>query len=236
MAPTLGRRDALEERRRQLVAERDRTSAEVRSRAKRRVFVLVAVLVASTVVSPLLRRAQPATTYAVASGSMEPVLPKGALVFIDRRAPAVGDVVVYWSPFGDYQVHRVVAEEVIGDRLYYTTKGDANGASDSFKVPADAVVGVVERHVAYAGYPWTLSPSARGIGFAAALALYIAITAWDARPVLRGRERYAAAVLLVALLVAPAAGATVQSGYPSSVVSADVATTPLPMAAGTMGS
>jgi hypothetical protein len=72
--------------------------------------------------------------------------------------------------------------------------------------------------------------------FGAFLGAYLGITWWDARAATRGRGAGAGVLLLVALLTLPTGLASVAQITPPSTDTASVATTPLPMAAGTMAS
>ena len=81
----------------------------------------------------------------VATGSMRPGIPVGALVASVPVAPddvAVGDVVMFRppEPFADADgtpvAHRVVAVETQGARLLVRTRGDANAAADPWVLDA----------------------------------------------------------------------------------------------------
>ena len=72
----------------------------------------------------------------IMSGSMEPVLRTGGIVFTDR--PEIGDIVAY--QVGETRVtHRVIRKEHKG----YVTKGDANNREDPTVVTADQIIGKV---------------------------------------------------------------------------------------------
>ena len=80
--------------------------------------------------------------FIVQSGSMEPVVHTGSVVFTDTndRDAKVGDIISYKIQEGDSEVmvlHRVVA--IDGDNI--TTKGDANEAIDGVAVTKSMVVG-----------------------------------------------------------------------------------------------
>jgi signal peptidase len=121
----------------------------------------------------------------VESGSMEPNLPIGTLLFIQKVAPQdivvgpppTGDVVLYKLPntqVTDYLVyanynpplisHRAIAEVVKNGTYYFEVKGDANPSSDytypGGLVPQDAIVGRVVYDVPYVGYIflWAKNP------------------------------------------------------------------------------
>ena len=80
--------------------------------------------------------------FIVQSGSMEPVVHTGSVVFTNTndRDAKVGDIISYKIQEGDEEVmvlHRVVA--IDGDNI--TTKGDANEAIDGVAVTKSMVVG-----------------------------------------------------------------------------------------------
>lgn len=209
--------------------------ARLRAEAKQRVLRLALVLLVTSVLSPAVTHLSPAKAYVVASGSMEPTIPVGSLVVAGPGEVQVGTVVVYWTPVGGaVEVHRVVEVRHAGNETSYVTRGDNNQAADSFTVPAGHVRGVVKGHTPYLGYLWLLPVGLQAGLFAALLALYLAITAWDARLVLRPRRPRWLAGLLVLVLLAPGALGSVAPDWPASPLTANVASTPLPMSAGSM--
>ena len=116
----------------------------------------------------------------VLSGSMEPALRAGGLVFVrNLEAPRTieegstgdptaaigkGEIITFRAPRSpQHQVsHRVIG--VIDDRdgRRFATRGDANAHPDPVLVPAENVVGTVAYHVPYLGYlvSWLQRPSA----------------------------------------------------------------------------
>lgn len=124
---------------------------------------------------------------AVMSGSMEPTIPTGSLLFIQRVSGEeivagdrpVGDVIVFYFPetkITDYFLfavydpvpwsHRAIDKEEINGKYYILTKGDANAYPDENPynprswVPEDRVIGKVVWYVPYLGYPfiWIKNP------------------------------------------------------------------------------
>ena len=97
----------------------------------------------------------------VVSGSMEPNIHKGDLLFIQGVDPEdieIGDVIVYdahglwWGAPEDPIVHRVVDIEEDDDKLYFITKGDANELKDKEPVPENRVLGKVVGRIPYVGW------------------------------------------------------------------------------------
>lgn len=89
------------------------------------------------------------TVDVVMSGSMEPTLPTGGIVFTDtrQRNPRTGDIITFLV--GDEKVsHRVVGQK----QQNYRTKGDANDYEDYTLVEPAQIVGKVIFAVPYIGY------------------------------------------------------------------------------------
>ena len=118
------------------------------------------------------------TPMVVLSGSMEPKIHTGSLVFVrpvGAKNVAVGDVIAFSTPepWGDAReltTHRVVAiTHDDNGGLAFKTKGDANDSPDPWTVSAGAVNGLAQASVPYLGY---LSVFARGwFGFALLIGL-----------------------------------------------------------------
>lgn len=100
--------------------------------------------------------------YEVVSGSMEPSIPVGSVVYVRACDPVglqVDDVIAFWS--GDSTVtHRVVQNRAVTGEL--VTKGDANLREDIKTVEYDDVVGRVERHFPVIGHLMSLYASMIG--------------------------------------------------------------------------
>ncbi len=92
----------------------------------------------------------------VVSGSMEPSVQKGALVVsvpVSFASLHEGDVVVFRAPDGSNRVvtHRVAATHDDGGLRTLETRGDANEASDPWRLQARDVMGKVRLDVPKAG-------------------------------------------------------------------------------------
>lgn len=87
--------------------------------------------------------------YVVYSGSMEPEIPTGAVVFTKEGdfSPKTGDIITFHN--GDTVVtHRIVKKE---NRIFIT-KGDANKTADPVPVKASQIIGRVVFYLPYLGY------------------------------------------------------------------------------------
>ena len=98
---------------------------------------LLAIGVLALTVGP---RFLPYQTYTVLSGSMEPTLPVGSvIVAVPARGEELntGDIITVANPQqpGALVTHRIVAIEYGPQGRSFTTKGDANNATDSWIVP-----------------------------------------------------------------------------------------------------
>jgi signal peptidase len=102
----------------------------------------------------------------VISGSMEPNIHKGDLLFVmgtdaekiksGTAEDKTGDVIVfdaYWTGAPQEPiVHRVVGKYKINDTWYFETKGDANYSPDPEDIREDNVIGVVVGRIPYIGW------------------------------------------------------------------------------------
>jgi signal peptidase I len=207
-----------------------------RHQAKLRFELLAIVLIASTVVAPLVALWSPGHAFVIASDSMGNSIPKGSLVFAGPASVEVGDVIVYDAATGVREVHRVQEELTMADgSVGYRTKGDANPAADSYIVASSDVVGEVRGHAPLLGYLWMVPAVWQAVLFGGMVVAYVAITLWDARGAL-GRLRGASLVVGVLLvLVLPGFDAAVLGSIPDSTQTAAVATPPLPFSSGSWG-
>ncbi|WP_435177322.1 signal peptidase I [Halorussus sp. AFM4] len=114
-------------------------------------------------------------SYAVASGSMEPTVDRGSVVYVRATDEyATGDVLTYVRG-GRVVTHRVVETTPEG----YVTKGDANDEPDDGLVERNRVVGEVIASVPLYGYPVAFAQSGVGrvalVGVPAAALLVVEI-------------------------------------------------------------
>lgn len=92
------------------------------------------------------------TELAVLTGSMQPTIPVGSLIYVKEVEPStlqVGDVVTYQLEGDTMVTHRVV--EVNPDGGYLVTQGDANEDPDG-QITFDRIVGKMDFHLPYLGY------------------------------------------------------------------------------------
>lgn len=115
-------------------------------------FIFIAALL---LLSSLSIPGVPLNARAVLTGSMEPTIPTGSIVFITPAAPyAEGDIITFKRKASVQEIpitHRIVRVEETQGGFVYTTQGDANEVQDLNTVAADEVIGKVVLHVPYVG-------------------------------------------------------------------------------------
>lgn len=93
--------------------------------------------------------------YLVVSGSMEPSLYAGDIVFvntnIDFEDVEIGDVIIF-KHRGMNIIHRVIETMIINEKTYFKTKGDANKFDDGFVVSTENFSGKALFHIDKIGY------------------------------------------------------------------------------------
>ena len=107
--------------------------------------IIVIVLAGSVAVANLLGY----TPYVVESGSMEPAIPTGSLVFINKNEKdSVGlDDVVAYEFIGQRSTFMVTHRIVGTDGADWITKGDANENVDANPVSPEQIVGKYAFHI-----------------------------------------------------------------------------------------
>lgn len=132
------------------------------------IFLLL-LFVLFLVASPLLPTNEYVSTHIVSTGSMEPTIQAGSVVFSTLKTEEInrGDIIVFTSPSNQEitVIHRVknITEEG------YITKGDNNKSEDKWIVSSSNIKGKVVFDLPYLGYAvdWIKTP----IGFVTLLIL-----------------------------------------------------------------
>lgn len=88
--------------------------------------------------------------YTVISGSMEPAIPTGSLVYVKHEQPEnvqTDDVIAFYGTDADGSIvtHRVVSNSAAMGT--FITKGDANSENDMHPIPYDNYIGTVKRSI-----------------------------------------------------------------------------------------
>lgn len=104
--------------------------------------------------------------YEVVSGSMEPQIPVGSVIYVAPTAPEEiqeNEIIAFWS--GDSIItHRVMENHLVEGE--FVTKGDANAAEDMREAPYDSLIGRVSRHIPVLGSLMALYTSTVGKAYA----------------------------------------------------------------------
>ena len=125
------------------------TGLRVVARTVNLVWLAAIVALFTLIALPYVLPAVGRQMYIVRGASMQPSIPIGSVVVVDRVDPAsiqTNDVITFRSPNGTVVTHRVVTVVDAGD-LEFATKGDANDAGDPVVVPAASVIGRVEQAI-----------------------------------------------------------------------------------------
>ena len=93
--------------------------------------------------------------FTVQSGSMEPTIKTGSLIFVRPEADYnVGDIVTRRTDDPKVTItHRIVSKEEVQGKIAFQTKGDANQSADSEKFTKDGIIGKEIFKLPYIGYP-----------------------------------------------------------------------------------
>lgn len=90
-------------------------------------------------------------SFVVVSGSMEPSIPTGSIIYTLKKDFYSQNEVIAFSTQGKTVTHRIVDISGIGNELYYSTKGDANRVADEAMVVRSDVVGQTVFSIPYIG-------------------------------------------------------------------------------------
>lgn len=118
-------------------------------------FILLLVAVAGLFLSTMLPIPGAVEVKIVKSGSMEPAIPTGSLVFVrPSESYAVGDVITFGRDTAAEipTTHRIIGVDGAGSTIQYQTMGDANEDPDPRAIAPGEVIGKVFLSVPYAGY------------------------------------------------------------------------------------
>ena len=126
--------------------------------------------------------------YDVVSGSMEPEIPVGSVIYVKAAEPDMvetGDIIAFQKD-GSVITHRVEENRYVEGE--FVTKGDANREEDMEPVPYESLIGKVERHIPVLGIIMTLLASNTGKLYAVLLAV-CGVMFHMLAGILRDRER-----------------------------------------------
>lgn len=102
------------------------------------------------------------TAYVITSGSMEPTIMTGDLIFVKPQSNyGVGDIITYQTPRQPVITHRIIAQDTTANS--FTTKGDNNEDQDTEPVLQNAVKGLFQFKIPFAGYLLVYGKSPLGL-------------------------------------------------------------------------
>jgi signal peptidase I len=130
-------------------------------------FTLILFGIALLFVVPLLPLEKNIEIKIVESGSMEPKIPTGSLVFVlPTGSYKEQDVITFNNPSSHIPTtHRIVAIDTHDGVLWFTTKGDANEEVDTEQTPYSRIIGEVVVSVPYAGFILDFARQPLGFSF-----------------------------------------------------------------------
>lgn len=102
----------------------------------------------------------------VQSGSMEPAIKTGSLIFIKRETDyKKGDIATYESLMrpDSLVTHRITEEFEKEDGKYFKTKGDFNESQDIDLISKERVIGKCQFSIPFLGYPVAFAKTQAGL-------------------------------------------------------------------------
>ncbi len=124
-------------------------------------LILIVIILCSLLVGPGIFGYR---MYHVLSGSMEPKLMVGSLIYVKEGKPEdvkEGDIIAFYaSQDGGIITHRVQKNQIVSGT--FTTKGDANEREDPMPVSYDDYIGTVRFHIPHLGKALTKMASVYG--------------------------------------------------------------------------
>ena len=139
------------------------------------ILIILVILLCSLMVLPGILGYH---TYHVLSGSMEPKMPVGSLIYVQESAPEdveKEDIIAFYSSLEDSGIitHRVVENNIVSGT--FETKGDANEKADPMSVSYDNYIGKVVFTIPWMGKVLTCMTSLYGKVAAACIVLLGAV-------------------------------------------------------------
>lgn len=125
------------------------------------ILIVLVIVLCSLLVLPGIFNYQ---MFNVISGSMEPAVKVGSLIYVHEGEPeniVEKDIIAFYGmPEGGIVTHRVVENNVVSGT--FITKGDANDGEDPLPIPYDNYIGKVTKVVPYMGKVLTVMTSFYG--------------------------------------------------------------------------
>lgn len=145
------------------------------------VIFLLVPFVAITLISSNTNFINGLKSFVVVSGSMEPTIPTGSIIYTVQKSFYNPADVIAFNQDDRVITHRIVGIETIGNEIFYKTKGDANNVEDSNLVNRNNVVGTTMAIAPYLGK--IVMSFKTPVGFAAGIVLpallFIGMELWN---------------------------------------------------------
>lgn len=103
--------------------------------------------------------------YTVLSGSMEPAIHTGSLIFVKPQGDYnEGDIVTRNTKDKKATVtHRIIVKAEEKGEIYFKTKGDANDGEDTEKIAQEEIIGKSFLAIPLLGYPVSYAKTTQGL-------------------------------------------------------------------------
>ena len=136
-------------------ADQDQRVVRIAGRFLSTVGIILMVIVVAACLCLVIPKIAGYESYVVVSGSMEPAIPVGSIVYSEETDPALlstGDVIVFRDATrGSTPItHRVVSNDPVTGIVI--TKGDANVNEDANPITYDNILGKVKAHLPRIGF------------------------------------------------------------------------------------
>lgn len=116
-------------------------------------YILLISLIALTSLSSQPSQFLPYRSYIVQTGSMEPTIMTGDVIFIRAQTGyQAPDIVTFTDSAGHTITHRILEESNSSGTRLFTTKGDNNKTKDPEPITANQIIGKYLFHVPRMGY------------------------------------------------------------------------------------
>lgn len=126
-------------------------------------------------------------SFVVVSGSMEPAIPTGSIIYTLKKPQySSGDVVAFIENKHTIS-HRIIGLKTVGHDIYYSTKGDANKIEDENLVPSQNIYGKATTVVPIVGriVMFYKNPLGKIIGIVLPILLFLLVFRWGTIPNLK---------------------------------------------------